>query len=203
MDESAYQHHLDRIVAEHNYCGSAQHSNSKVPLQAGRTLPSWLQSFSGLPSKPPAASTPSVAAEEDKVLAYARAVLTDGLVLKEFCDAIHEGDGNRLERCYKFLTAYFFNTGHNKYAIECFRYMCAVKIQDVSTPEQAAQVKWSRFVNTRGKKGCNIPTDLHMEHLNRVVKRLGSKWDHYWAWEQMSPLTSLFVPANVSITWAM
>ena len=29
---------------------------------------------------------------------------------------------------------------------------------------------WSRFINTRGGKGNNIPCDLHMEHLNRVLK---------------------------------
>ena len=28
---------------------------------------------------------------------------------------------------------------------------------------------WSRFVNTTGKPGCNIPCDLFMEHLNRAL----------------------------------
>lgn len=106
------------------------------------------------------------------MLAYSKAVLTEGMILREFQDGIREGDGNRLERCYKYLLAFFFHTGHKKYAIECFRYLCSMKIEDVSTPEQAAQMKWSRFVNIHGKKGSNIPTDLHMEHLNRVVKRL-------------------------------
>ena len=34
----------------------------------------------------------------------------------------------------------------------------------------AAQLIWSRTVNTRGGFGKNIPCDLHMEHLNRCVK---------------------------------
>ena len=34
----------------------------------------------------------------------------------------------------------------------------------------AAQLKLSRFVNTRRRQGCNIPNNLHMEHLNRRIK---------------------------------
>jgi L1 cell adhesion molecule like protein len=37
-------------------------------------------------------------------------------------------------------------------------------------PRQAAELIWSRFVNTKGQQGTNIPNDLHMEHLNRLVK---------------------------------
>lgn len=38
------------------------------------------------------------------------------------------------------------------------------------TERQRAQLVWSRFVNTHGRPGCNIPADLHMEHLNRRLK---------------------------------
>ena len=34
----------------------------------------------------------------------------------------------------------------------------------------AAQLKWSSTVNTHGRPGRNISSDLHMEHLNREVK---------------------------------
>ena len=27
-----------------------------------------------------------------------------------------------------------------------------------------------RFINTHGRQGCNVPCDLHMEHLNRRLK---------------------------------
>ena len=37
-------------------------------------------------------------------------------------------------------------------------------------PNLAEQVKFSRFVNTHGHSGHNISCDLHMEHLNRLVK---------------------------------
>ena len=38
------------------------------------------------------------------------------------------------------------------------------------SPRQAAEIKWSRIVNTQGRPGCNIPVDLHSEHLNRRLK---------------------------------
>ena len=38
------------------------------------------------------------------------------------------------------------------------------------SPRQAAQLQWSRFINTRGRQGTNKPADLHLEHLNRRLK---------------------------------
>ena len=35
---------------------------------------------------------------------------------------------------------------------------------------EAAELLWSRFINVQGKPGCNIPNDLHLEHLNRLCK---------------------------------
>ena len=37
-------------------------------------------------------------------------------------------------------------------------------------PNIAEQLKWSRFVNFYGLPGRNVSCDLHMEHLNRLVK---------------------------------
>ena len=38
------------------------------------------------------------------------------------------------------------------------------------SPRMSEELLWSRFINTHGLPGRNIPTDLHMEHLNRVLK---------------------------------
>ena len=35
---------------------------------------------------------------------------------------------------------------------------------------QAEQLKWCRFVNSKGKIGRNVSCDLHLEHLNRRLK---------------------------------
>ncbi len=45
-----------------------------------------------------------------------------------------------------------------------FQQFCALP------PRLAAELKWSRFVNVHGRPGKYIPTDLHMEHLNRLAK---------------------------------
>ena len=37
-------------------------------------------------------------------------------------------------------------------------------------PHLAQQLAWSRFINTRGKLGTNIPADPHQEHLNWTCK---------------------------------
>lgn len=38
------------------------------------------------------------------------------------------------------------------------------------SPHLAEQLMWSRFVNVHGLPGHNISCDLHMEHLNCLVK---------------------------------
>ena len=38
------------------------------------------------------------------------------------------------------------------------------------SPQMAQQLLYSRFVNVHGREGFNFPCDLHMEHLNRIIK---------------------------------
>ena len=45
-------------------------------------------------------------------------------------------------------------------------------MDNLSSQELATQIKWSRFINIHGKAGYNVPVDLHMEHLNKQLKRL-------------------------------
>ncbi len=45
-----------------------------------------------------------------------------------------------------------------------------LKHHAILPPRLAQQLMWSRFVNTHNKPGCNIPCDLHLEHMNRTVK---------------------------------
>ena len=40
------------------------------------------------------------------------------------------------------------------------------------SPRKAVQPKWSRFINTKGRRGGNISCNLHLEHLNRRLKGL-------------------------------
>ena len=79
----------------------------------------------------------------------------------EFCDAIREGDGQRIIRCWKFMLVYSRSMNHYKYALEVARFIVDVKV--LLPPQLAQQVLWSRVVKYGGA-GNNIPVDLHMEH---------------------------------------
>ena len=70
--------------------------------------------------------------------------------------------------CYwKFLLLLFKIGNCRNYAIEAARMLMDDKLLP---PRLTAQLRWSCFVNTRGRHTCNIPNDLHMEHLNRRIK---------------------------------
>ena len=66
--------------------------------------------------------------------------------------------------CWKFLLLVFKYKKHTNYAKKAITLLsqCHCLLSD----RQANQLTWSRFVNTRGRRGCNIPCDLHLEHLN-------------------------------------
>ena len=59
----------------------------------------------------------------DNVLEYARETLSLGLLLLEFKDAIKEGDGTRVLRCWKYFLIIFWATGHKYYCIEAFIFL--------------------------------------------------------------------------------
>lgn len=105
---------------------------------------------------------------EDGVQAYASDVLSLGLLYMEFCDAIREGDGDRIIRCWRFLLLIFKASNRTNYSIEAFTLL--VQEMFLFSPRMAAQLKWNRTVNTHGLPGKNVPCDLHMEHLNRECK---------------------------------
>ena len=99
---------------------------------------------------------------------YACETLNLSLLLKEFKDAIREGDGNRVMAVWKYLFLIFKSSGHKKYSIEAFTMLSQYYF--TLSPQLAEQLKWSRFINNHGTCGKNISMDLRMEHLNRLCK---------------------------------
>ncbi len=85
-----------------------------------------------------------------------------------FRDAIREGDGNRILRCWRAMTLYFRYAGHINYMSEAVTMLSLVNA--TASSRISSQITWGRVVNTRGGAGRNIPVDLHMEHLNCTVK---------------------------------
>lgn len=55
---------------------------------------------------------------EDGIRNYACSLLSDCLLVEEFNDAVHEGDGGRIMVIWKLLLLYFRATGHRNYALE-------------------------------------------------------------------------------------
>ncbi len=109
-----------------------------------------------------------IGSNPDRVYGYSCDIITQGLLFMEFTDAIREGDGHRVLRCYKFLMLLFKVTGRKNYAIDSFILLAQYYI--IFTPRMAEELKWSRFVNTHGRPGKNVSADLHMEYLNKEVK---------------------------------
>ena len=101
---------------------------------------------------------------QDGVHLYACELLTLSLLWHSFHDAIREGDGERILLSWKIFIHVFKATRHYKEAVNfLFQY-------NTLSPRLAAQLLWSRCINTKGRIGTNVPCDLHLEHLNRRVK---------------------------------
>ena len=105
----------------------------------------------------------------DTIKEYAHEIMSLGLLLMEFNDAIREGDGSRIFRCWRFFLLIFKAADRKNYSIEAFNLLAQEKY--LLSPRMAMQVKWSRTINVHGRPGKNIPGDLHMEHLNRECKQ--------------------------------
>ena len=104
----------------------------------------------------------------DHVLAYAKEVLSLGLLLMEFVDGVREGDGHRILRCWRFFLPIFKASQRSNYSVEAFNLLAQHDF--FFSPRMQQQLLWSRTINTRGKPGKNVSCDLHLEHLNRECK---------------------------------
>jgi hypothetical protein len=112
------------------------------------------------------------AAELDKAVTgvrnYQSNVMWYGLFLEVWNDAVHQGDGDRVIRNWKVALLIFRTWGRHKYAHEAF--LQQADMLGMESERVAEMMKWSRFWNGKGKRGCCISLDLHIEHLNKIVK---------------------------------
>ena len=102
---------------------------------------------------------------DDKVLEHTKDLLTLVLLWHHYRDIAREGDGDRLLQLMPILLRVFKGSGRKNYAAET----CLMQLQYhyLLSQRMRTQLMYSRFVNTHGIKGKNVPCDLHMEHLNR------------------------------------
>lgn len=81
----------------------------------------------------------SIHEDDDKVKMYAEEILTLGLIYNEFHDAIKEGDGDRVMRCWKFLLPLFKASQRKNYSCEAFNLLALQKF--VLSPRLSEQLE--------------------------------------------------------------
>ncbi len=103
----------------------------------------------------------------DQKYNYTRSLCHYASLALEFHDAWHEGDGNRIIRCWRMFLPHFYESGRTKYSLDALR----LQIQLLTLPSHIVhQLIWDRFVNTHGGMGHNLPCDLFNEHINKALK---------------------------------
>ena len=110
----------------------------------------------------------AVSSSGDRVQDYTNYLMSIGCMYMLFRDAIKEGDGSRVLLYYRYLLPLFINAGRRNYANESLNLLCQYYFD--LPPRMAQQLIWCGFINTAGVKGRNIPSDQHLEHLNKVLK---------------------------------
>ena len=105
----------------------------------------------------------------DGVKEYAVTIMSEGLLYMEFSDAIREGDGTRILRCWRYLLLIFRYRQRKNYCVEALNLLA--QFHFFLTQRQSQQLIWSRCINVHGLPGKNIPCDLFLEHLNRICKQ--------------------------------
>ena len=106
--------------------------------------------------------------QDDHIVGYSTELLSLGLLYMEFVDAIQEGDGERILRCWRYMFLVFKVTDKRKYAIQAFNMLAQYHF--LFTERMRHQLLSNRTVNVHGRHWKNIPMDLHMEQLNRELK---------------------------------
>lgn len=119
--------------------------------------------------------TTSISTQRDDMFNYQHAPLEYGMLFLNFCDAVSEGDGQRIIRFWKFFLLFLKNDGQRscKYALECLTIMC--QIYALLSPNDAHRLIWNRSVKAKYGLGGNIPLDLALKHYNRVLKEVIKK----------------------------
>lgn len=113
--------------------------------------------------------------DSDDMYNYQCSLLEYLMLLRNFKDAVSEGDGARIVRSWKFLLLYLKADGSSsrKYCLEGLYILC--QINCLLSQRESYRLVWNRSVKRKTGLGGNIPIDLAMEHYIRIVKLLKRK----------------------------
>ena len=135
----------------------------------------------------------------DGVPSYSIQLLRIGCLYMEFADAIREGDGERVIRCWRYFMPVFRAAQCTNYACESFNLL--YQHLYALSPRLSNQLMWSRFVNVHGQPGRNIPVDLHMINIWITLRRMQSRTsDRTKLWAQLQELVDVLVPCRMCWT---
>lgn len=98
--------------------------------------------------------------EEQDMFSYQKALLEYGMLILNFWDAISEGDGERLMRCWRFFLLYLRTGGQSTTS----------HINVLLSPQATQRFIWNRSVKNKNCIGGNIHLDLQLEFYNRMRK---------------------------------
>ena len=112
--------------------------------------------------------------KSDDMYNYQCSLLEFGFIIISFYDAISEGDGLRVFRCWKFMLPYLRQDGaaSRKYALEALYLL--FQAYALLSPRDAPLNK-EQFYKLKQGSGGNIPLDLALEQYNNVIKTLMRK----------------------------
>lgn len=113
--------------------------------------------------------------DNDDMYNYQCSLLEYLMLWRNYTDAISEGDGPRIVRCWKLFLLYLKADGASsrKYCLEGLYLLFQIKC--LLSPREAYRLVWNRSVKRKTGLGGNIPIDLAMEHYIRIVKLLKRK----------------------------
>ena len=111
----------------------------------------------------------------DDMYNYQCAFMEFAMIIRNFHDAISEGDGLRIVRSWKFILPYLKADGSSsrKYALEGFHFLS--QVLSLLSPRDAHRLIWNRSVKNKLGPGGNIPLDLALEHYIRLLKLIFRK----------------------------
>ena len=108
--------------------------------------------------------------KQDKVLGYAKEVLSFGQSLKELVDTVREGDSLRVLRWWKLMLLIFKATGRKNYSIEAF--VLSAQQRYLLSPRERL---YSRFINTHCIHGkTSAVTYIWNISIEDAIRALGA-----------------------------
>ncbi|KAH9177542.1 hypothetical protein EDB89DRAFT_2064518 [Lactarius sanguifluus] len=123
----------------------------------------------------------------DMIFENAMLFLRDGLILREFSDAIKSGDSGRVLLVLKLWALSFRGSGRSKYAYEVLHLLHNVTHV---WPEPVVRIVLNNWlVNPTGKANSFVELDLMQEHLNYWIKNYYQAHGSGASWEWLATIS--------------